>query len=52
MMLQEHFVFFDFEEPLFFFFVDYLAVMGFFVFLGHYLAKGCKKLQSFKGERS
>ena len=52
LFLQTEFVFFDFEEPLFFFFVDYLAVMGFFVFLGHYLAKGCKKLQSFKGERS
>ena len=31
MSLQNPFVFFDFEEPLIFFFLDYLAVMGLFV---------------------
>lgn len=39
MLLKNQFVFFDFEEPLIFFFMDYMAVMGLFVFLGHYLAK-------------
>ena len=39
MMLQEHFVFFDFEEPLLLFVLDYAAAMGFFVFAGHCLDK-------------
>ena len=39
MFLRSQFVFFDFEEPLVFFFLDYLAVMGLFVWIGHYLAK-------------
>lgn len=42
MLLKSEFVFFDFEEPLAFFFVDYLAVMSLFVFLGHYITKGLK----------
>lgn len=42
MLLKNEFVFFDFEEPLFFFFADYLAVMGLFVCLGHYVAKNLK----------
>lgn len=44
MFLKAHFVFFDYEEPLFLFLLDYLAVMGFFVFLGHYTGKGVKYL--------
>lgn len=39
MLLKIQFVFFDFEEPLFFFLLDYLAIMGLFVFIGHYLAE-------------
>ena len=42
MLLKNEFVFFNFEEPLVSFFTDYLAVMGLFVFLGHYAAKGLK----------
>ncbi|MDO4331299.1 MAG: DUF4405 domain-containing protein [Eubacteriales bacterium] len=38
MLLRIQFVFFDFEEPLVFFLLDYMAVMGLFVFLGHYFA--------------
>ena len=34
MSLQNPFVFFGFEEPLIFFFLDYLAVMGLFVWAG------------------
>lgn len=37
-LLKIHFVFFDYDEPLFFFLLDYIAVMGLFVFIGHYLA--------------
>lgn len=39
MLLKNQFVFFDFEEPIIYFFMDYLAVMGLFVFLGHYFAE-------------
>lgn len=39
MLLKSHFVFFDFEEPLLFFFADYIAVMGLFVLLGYSLTK-------------
>lgn len=44
MLLQTPFVFFDFEEPFFFFLLDYIAVMGLFVFLGYYLGEGLKKI--------
>ena len=38
MLLKVHFVFFDYNEPLFFFLLDYIAVMSLFIFIGHYLA--------------
>ena len=43
MFLQVHFVFFDYEEPIFLFLLDYLAVMGLFVFVGHYIGYGLKR---------
>ena len=43
MFLRIQFVFFDFEEPLIFFLLDYLAVMGLFVFIGHYFAEFLKR---------
>lgn len=42
--LKTQFVFVDFNEPLVLFLLDYIAVMGLFVFLGHYLAETAKKL--------
>lgn len=39
MTLQDQFVFFDFAEPLILFLLDYMAIMGLFVFIGHYFAK-------------
>lgn len=45
MLMQSHFVFFDYEEPLIFFLADYIAVMGLFVLIGHYLTKGIKNLK-------
>lgn len=39
MFLQNMSVFFDFEEPLILFYIDYIAVMALFVWIGHYLAK-------------
>lgn len=44
MFLKNEFVFFNFDEPLVLFFLDYLAVMGLFVFLGHYFAEFLKYL--------
>lgn len=40
MLMQIQFVFFDFEEPLAYFILDYMAAMGLFVFIGHYLCVG------------
>ena len=37
-------MFLDDSEPLIFFFIDYLAIMGLFVFIGHYLAGWLKRL--------
>lgn len=48
MLLKNQFVFFNFEEPLVFFMADYMAVMGLFVFIGHYLTKGLKGLRHYK----
>lgn len=44
MLLKNQFVFFDFGEPLMLFLLDYVAVMGLFVFIGHYLAEGMKRM--------
>lgn len=37
LFLKMHFVFFDFTEPLVFFILDYMAVMGLFIVVGYYL---------------
>ena len=42
MVLKNQFVFFDFDEPLAIFLVDYLAVLAFFVWCGHYFSKWAK----------
>lgn len=41
---QIQFAIFDFEEPLVLFFLDYLAMMGLFVWTGHYLGLLLRKL--------
>lgn len=48
MLLKNQFVFFDFEEPLILFMLDYIAVMGLFVAVGHYMSEILKKLQKRK----
>ena len=45
LLLRNQFVFFDFEEPLFLFLFDYMAVMGLFVTIGHYLSKAIKAVK-------
>ena len=44
MFLKNQFVFFDYNEPLFFFLLDYIAAMGLFVFIGYYLFEGLKRI--------
>ena len=44
LFLRTHFLFLDPREPIVFFFLDYLAIMGLFVFIGHYLAGWLKRL--------
>ena len=38
MFLRTPFVFFDFDEPIIFFFADYIAVMGLMIWLGYYIS--------------
>ena len=45
MLLKNQFVFFDFDEPLILFLLDYIAVMGLFVCIGHYLAAWLRKFR-------
>ncbi|MCI8331518.1 MAG: hypothetical protein HFE78_01640 [Clostridiales bacterium] len=48
MLLKNQFVFFDFEEPLILFLMDYIASMGLFAAVGHYLSEVLKKLRKSK----
>jgi hypothetical protein len=41
--MRTRFAFFDFEEPLVLFFLDYIAVMILFVWAGHMLGKALRK---------
>lgn len=45
LFLKIQFVFFDFEEPLIFFILDYMEIMGLFICIGRYLAAGLKKIR-------
>lgn len=45
LFLIERFVFFDFEEPLYLFFLDYIAIMAAFVWLGYFVTKGLRHLE-------
>lgn len=51
MFLKIHFVFFDYQEPLLFFMLDYIAVMGMFIFIGYYGYGRLKKRNKTKGRR-
>ena len=41
-LLRSHFVFFNYDEPLVFFYLDYMAVMGLFIFIGNYACAGLR----------
>lgn len=45
MLMLDHFMFFDIDEPFIFLMVDYVAVMILFVLIGHYSALGLKQIQ-------
>lgn len=44
LFLQSEFVFLDYGEPLWSFYLDYISLMGLWVFLAHYLSKRVRKL--------
>lgn len=44
--MKTQFVFFNFEEPLLLFILDYLAIMGLFVFIGHYISTIIKNINT------
>ena len=43
LLFRTHFVFLDFERPLALFFVDYLSIMGLFVFIAYYMGRLLQK---------
>ncbi len=45
MFLLIEFAFFNYEEPVIFFFMDYIAIMGLFIFLSYYTNELYKKLK-------
>lgn len=47
MFLRSEFVFLDYGEPLWLFYLDYVSLMGLWIFLSHYLLKWLKR----KGEK-
>ena len=44
MLMKMHFVFFDYQESMLFFILDYIAIMVLFIFVGHYFCEGLKIL--------
>ena len=48
MLLHNRFVFLDYEESKILFYLDYLAMMGFFVWVAHNGAKLMRKRFAFK----
>ena len=45
MLLQNEFVFLDCDEPKLLFYLDYLAMMGLFVFIAHYSYQGAQEIE-------
>ena len=52
LFLQNQFVFFDFEEPIIFFFCDYIAIMGLMSWIGHYFSKLLMRLVKSRCDRN
>lgn len=47
MFLKSEFVFFDFEQSILSVFLEYIAMMGFWVFIGYFITKGIGKLSAY-----
>lgn len=43
MFLLIDYAFFDYDEPIIFFFFDYLAIMGLFIFITYYFSNYSSK---------
>lgn len=41
---EKPFCFFDYEEPLVFFYLDYIAVIGLFIWIGNYACAGLRMI--------
>lgn len=52
LLLKTQFVFFDFEEPMIFFVLDYLSIMGLFIFIGHYISVLLRIIGKKKNEKN
>lgn len=50
MFLKNQFVFFDFEQSTVSVFAEYAAMMGFWIFIGHYFTKGIGKLNFLRAQ--
>lgn len=48
LFLQSEFVFLDYGEPIWSFYLDYISLMGFWVILAHCLSKGLRRFHSFR----
>lgn len=48
MFLRTEFVFLDYDEPVFLFYLDYLALMGLFIYIAHYGFQLLKKVSGGK----
>lgn len=48
LFLQNQFAFFDFEEPIVQFLLDYIAVLGLFTAIGHYTSGIIRKCKGMK----
>lgn len=51
MLLRNQFVFFNFEEPLVYFYLDYIAVIGLFIWIGNYIWTALKMFNTLKAGR-
>ena len=51
MLLRTQFVFLDYGEPWLLFYLDYLAMMGTFIFLSHYASKFFRALPGKKRKK-
>lgn len=51
LLLKSEFVFFDYSEPIILFYLDYIALMGLFIFAAHYSTKLIEKIKKEGGKQ-